>query len=283
VVAGTIAGIAFTGFGCGATETTVARNPQAMPPLDYPKTKSGDQVDDYHGTKVADPYRWLEATDSPETRAWITAENAVTRKWLDAIPARERIEKRITSLLDVERRSVVARANGVLFYSRNPGLEGQNVIWLERPGEKPVVVLDPNTFSKDGTVAVGAFVPSEDARYVAYAVADGGSDWHTWRVRDLATMKDLPDFLRWSKFSGVAWLHDSSGFYYCKYPEPKKGDELEAANYYQKLLFHRLGDAQEKDALVYEKPDQKEWFFAPSVSDDGRYLVLHVSQGTDRR
>ena len=267
----------------GSSDTSVARTSSTMTRLHYPVTKSVDQVDDYHGTKVADPYRWLESTDSPDTKEWIAAENQVTRAWLDAIPARPHIEKRVNDLFNYEKRQIVARANGVLFYQRNPGLLGQNIFWLERPDEKAVVVLDPNTLSKDGTVAIGAFEPSEDARYVAYAIADGGSDWHTWRVRDLATMKDLPDVLRWSKFSGVAWLHDSSGFYYCKYPEPKKGDELEAANYFQKLLFHKLGDPQEKDEVVYERPDQKEWFFGPSVSDDGRYLVLHVSQGTDRR
>jgi prolyl oligopeptidase len=267
----------------GSSETAVARTQATMTRLDYPVTKEVDQVDDYHGTKVADPYRWLESTDSPETRAWITEENAVTRKWLDAIPARARIEKRVSDLINYERRAIVARANGVLFFRRNPGLLGQDIFWMERPGQKPVVVLDPNTLSKDGTVSIGAFDPSEDARFVAYAVSDGGSDWHTWRVRDLTTMQDLPDVLRWSKFSGVAWLHDGSGFHYCRYPEPKKGDELEAANYFQKLYFHRLGDLQEKDELIYERPDQKEWFFGPTVSDDGRYLVLHVSQGTDRR
>jgi prolyl oligopeptidase len=255
-----------------------------MPRLDYPKTRTVDQVDDYHGTKVADPYRWLESLDAPETREWIEAENKVARGWLDAIPARVALEARLKQLLSYERRDVVARANGTLFYSRNPGLQGQNVLWMVRPGAaEPTLVLDPNELSKDGSVAIGSFIPSEDARYAAYAIADGGSDWHTWKVRDLSTMKDLPDVLRWSKFSSVAWLHDGSGFYYCRYPEPKKGDELEAANYFQQVRFHKLGDAQEYDLVVYERPDQKEWIFEPGISDDGRFLVLNIGQGTDRR
>jgi len=273
--------------GCEALDDAAGGAPKgsrSMGRLDYPKTRTVDQVDDYHGTKVADPYRWLESLDAPETRAWIEAENAVSRHWLDAIPARAALEDRLRQLFSYERRDVVARANGSLFYSRNPGLSGQNLIWMVRPGAKePKLVLDPNQLSKDGTVAIGAFIPSEDARYAAYAIADGGSDWHTWKVRDLETLQDLPDVLRWSKFSGVAWLHDGSGFYYCRYPEPKKGDELEAANYDQQVRFHKLGDAQEKDPLVYARPDQKEWFFDPGISDDGRFLILNVGQGTDRR
>jgi len=273
--------------GCGALDDANGGAPKgsrSMGRLDYPKTRTVDQVDDYHGTKVADPYRWLESLDAPETRAWIEAENAVSRGWLDAIPVRAALEDRLRQLFSYERRDVVARANGTLFYSRNPGLSGQNLIWMVRPGtQAPKLVLDPNQLSKDGTVAIGAFIPSEDARYAAYAIADGGSDWHTWKVRDLDTLQDLPDVLRWSKFSGVAWLHDGSGFYYCRYPEPKKGDELEVVNYDQQLRFHKLGDAQEKDLLVYARPDQKEWFFDPSISDDGRFLILNVGQGTDRR
>jgi prolyl oligopeptidase len=272
--------------GCGALDGDggAPKGSRSMVRLDYPKTRTVDQVDDTTGTKVADPYRWLESVDAPETRAWIEAENAVSRHWLDAIPARAALEDRLRQLFSYERRDVVARANGSLFYSRNPGLSGQNLIWMVRPGAKePKLVLDPNTLSKDGTVAIGAFIPSEDARYAAYAIADGGSDWHTWKVRDLDTLQDLPDVLRWSKFSGVAWLHDGSGFYYCRYPEPKKGDELEAANYDQELRFHKLGDAQEKDPSSTRGPTRRKWFFDPGISDDRRFLILNVGTGTDRR
>jgi len=271
-------------------DANVARPAQATKAPSYPMTKTVDQIDDYHGTKVADPYRWLESTDSAETKAWIEAQNVVTRGWIDAIPARAKIEKRLEQLFDFERRGVMARREGVVFYSRNPGRLGQNVIWMKRDGEKdPVVVIDPNALSKDGTIAIGAFTPSEDSHYVAYALSDGGSDWHTWHVLDLTKprsgggFEELTDVLRWSKFSGAAWLHDGSGFFYCRYPEPKVGDELEAANYDQKLLFHKLGTAQVDDALIYERPDQKEWIFSPDVTDDGRYLLLDIGQGTDRR
>lgn len=263
--------------------------PQAtgtIPPmkLDYPATKQVDQVDDYHGTKVADPYRWLESIDSPETKAWIAAQNAVTESFLATIPERARIAKRLTELFSYERRGVIGKQAGTLFFSRNPGLSAQAVLFKQGPQDaEPLVVLDPNTLSRDGTVSVSGFEPSEDARWLAYATSDGGSDWKTWHVRDLATMQDTPDVLRWSKFAGVAWASDHSGFFYCRYPQPAAGSELEEANYDQKVFFHKLGEKQEQDRLVYERPDQREWGFSPVVTDDGRFLLLNVSQGTDRR
>ncbi len=250
----------------------------------YPPARTVDQVDDYHGTKVADPYRWLENVDSAETKAWVEAENAVTEKHLAAIPARERLVNRIRELYTYERRAVIAKVNGVLFFSRNPGLQPQPVIFKQAPGDaSPVPLLDPNALRKDGTVSISQLTPSDDARYVAYSTSDGGSDWMTWRVRDVATQQDTSDEIRWSKFAGAAWTHDAAGFFYCRYPVPKQGDELEQANRDHKVYYHRLGEPQEKDLLVYERPDQPEWLFQPGVSDDGRYLVIGVSLGTDRR
>ena len=264
--------------------SSTATPPRAPGRLAYPETRKVEQVDDYHGTKVADPYRWLESIDSPETEEWIAAQNKVTESWLSALPGRARLVQRLTDLYNYERRGVMGKVNGVLFFSRNPGLQPQSVVFKQGPGDaKPVVLLDPNELSKDGTVALSGFSPSEDARYVAYATSDGGSDWMTWHVRDLVTLADTADRLVWCKFSGAAWAHDNSGFWYCRFPEPRKGDELEQANRNHKLYFHRLGDPQEKDRLVYERPDQPEWLFRPVVSDDGRYLVIDVSQGTDRR
>jgi prolyl oligopeptidase len=259
----------------------------ATPPpmkLAYPETRRVDQVDDYHGTKVPDPYRWLEDPDSAETKAWVVAQNAVTESVLATIPARARLAKRLTELYSYERRGIVAKVGSTLFFTRNPGLAAQATFLKQGPDDKePVVVLDPNTLSKDGTVSISGFEPSEDGRWLAWASSDGGSDWKTWHVRDLQTMKDTPDSLQWSKFAGAAWKHDASGFFYCRYPQPKAGDELEAANFDHKVWFHALGDPQEKDTLVYERTDQPEWGFSPLVTDDGRYLVLNVSHGTDRR
>ncbi len=263
--------------------------PQAtgtIPPmkLSYPKTNSVEQVDDYHGTKVADPYRWLEAVDSPETKAWIAAQNALTESYLTTIPERARISKRLTELFAYERRIVITKCSGTLFFSRNPGLTAQAVLFKQGPKDaEPLVVLDPNTLSRDGTVSISSFEPSDDARWLAYATSDGGSDWKTWHVRDLQTMQDTADVVRWSKFAGAAWAADGSGFYYCRYPQPEAGSELEATNYDQKVFFHKLGETQEQDRLVYERPDQREWGFSPWVTDDGRFLLLNVSQGTDRR
>jgi len=252
--------------------------------LIYPVTRTVDQVDDYHGTKVADPYRWLESTDSPETKEWIAAQNRLTESWLATVPERARLAKRLTELFAYERRNVVAKVGSTLFFARNPGLAAQSVIWRQGPGDtEPVIVLDPNTLSSDGTVSISGFEPSDDGRWLAYSTSDGGSDWRTWHVRDLTTMQDTADVLRWSKFAGAAWAHDGSGFYYCRFPEPAAGEVLEQANFDQTVWFHRLGEPQEKDTLVYARPDQPEWGFQPLVTDDGRFLVLNVSHGTDRR
>ncbi|MSR46294.1 MAG: S9 family peptidase [Planctomycetes bacterium] len=273
---------------CSSAETVAdgvrAEAPSIAMKLIYPKTERGDQVDDYHGVRVEDPYRWLENVDSSETLAWIGDQNRLTESWLATIPARARLSKRLTELFSYERRGVIGKVGGTLFYSRNPGLAAQAVIWKQGAEEtEPAVVLDPNTLSSDGTVSISGFEPSDDGRWLAYSTSDGGSDWRTWHVRDLTTMQDTADVLLWSKFAGAAWAHDSSGFFYCRYPVPEAGNEREQANYFHKVYFHRLGETQEQDTLVYERPDQKEWGFSPIVTDDGRFLVMNVSQGTDRR
>ena len=250
--------------------------------LSYPAAQRGDLVEDYHGTKVADPYRWLEDPDSEPTRAWVEAENKLTFGYLERIPERPKIRERLTELWNYERFGLPQTAKGRYVYSRNDGLQPQAVIYLsEGLGGAPRVLLDPNTLSKDGTVALSGMRLSDDGRYLAYAVADGGSDWNVWRVRDVATGADLPDTLRWIKFVQPSWLPDGSGFYYGRYDAPAEGAELEAVNYNQKLFFHKLGTEQKDDELVYKRDDQKEWMFAPIVSEDGRYLVIDVSHGTD--
>ena len=251
-------------------------------PFDYPEARKSDQVDDYHGTLVPDPYRWLEDPDSPESRAWIEAENALTFGFLEKIPARASIAERLTTLWNYERFGTPYLQGGRYFYGRNDGLQNQSVLYVaESLDAEPRVLLDPNTLSDDGTVALAGYAISDDGKSLAYGLSAAGSDWNEWHVRDVGTGTDRNDHLRWVKFSGASWAKDGSGFYYSRYDAPKEGEELQQANYFQKLCFHRLGTEQAEDVLVYERPDQKEWGFSGGVSEDGAYLVISVRQGTE--
>ena len=254
-------------------------------PLKYPETRKVDQVDDYHGTKVGDPYRWLEDLDSTETAEWVAAENKVTFAWLEQIPARERIRKRLTQLWDYERFGVPFKEGGRYFYSRNSGLQNQAVWYTtETLDGAPRELLDPNTLSRDGAVALSGLAVSDDAGWLAYGQSTAGSDWIEIKVRDIRTGQDREDHLKWIKFSGPAWSKDNKGFFYSRYDEPKAGGgKLQDVNYFQKLFYHRLGEPQDKDTLIYHRPDQKEWGFSGGVSDDGKYLIISVSQGTERK
>jgi prolyl oligopeptidase len=244
------------------------------------ETRRDQVVDDYHGTLVADPYRWLEDPDSPETRHWIEEQNAATFAHLDRIAARPRIRDRLTALWNYERHGLPFKRGGRYFFFKNDGLQNQSVLFtMPSLDVEPRVLLDPNTLSDSGTAALVSISVSEDGALLAYSLSSAGSDWQTWHVRDVETGEDLPDRLEWSKFSGAAWTIDGRGFFYASYPEPEDG-ETTAANYFQKLRYHRLGDPQSEDALVYERSDQKEWGFAPLVTEDGRYLVIHVTRGT---
>jgi len=250
--------------------------------LTYPAAQKGDQVDDYHGTKVADPYRWLEDPDSPESRAWIDAENKITFSYLEQIPERHAIKERLTQLWNFERFTTPAQQSGRYFFTRNTGLQNQNVVyWMDQLGGEPKLLLDPNTLSADGTVALSTTAISNNGKLFLYGTAASGSDWQEFHVRDVDTGKDLPDDIKWVKFSGASWTHDDKGFFYSRYDEPKSGTMLRDANYFQKLYFHKLGTPQSEDVLVYDRPDQKEMGFGGYVTDDGRYLVIVVSQGTD--
>ena len=254
----------------------------ATAPAAYPKPKTVEQVDDYHGTRVADPYRWMEDLDSAEVAAWVAAENEVTDAFLATVPERQAIAERLAALWNFERYDPPAREGGRYFFTKNDGLQNQAVLYsLDSLSAEPRVLIDPNALSADGTVALAGYYPSRDGKRLAYALAAAGSDWNDWRVRDVDTGKDLDDVLHWSKFSGAAWTDDGAGFFYSRYDAPAAGEEREAQNYFQKLYYHRLGTAQEKDVLVYERQDQKEWGFSAVVTDDGRYLVVHVWQGTD--
>jgi prolyl oligopeptidase len=251
-------------------------------PLSYPLTAKGDVVDDYHGTPIADPYRWLEDPDSAQTKAWVAAENKVTHAFLDALPARGEIEKRMTQLWNFERWGIPQHKAGKYLYSRNDGLQNQAVLYVTEALESaPRVLLDPNMLSKDGTTALGDIELSEDGRYLAYMLSEAGSDWNRIQVRDVASGKDLPDRIEWVKFSGLSWTHDGRGFYYSTFPEHDRTGKVALKNH--KLFFHELGSAAAQDRVVYERPDQPEWGFGGVVSDDGTLLVIVVSQGTEQR
>jgi prolyl oligopeptidase len=251
--------------------------------LNYPPSHPDPTVVDiYHGQPVPDPYRWLEDLDSERTRAWIEAQNQLTFDYLQRIPARQRLLERLTQLWNYEKYSQPFKEGGRYFYFKNDGLQNQSVLYTQESLEAEArVLLDPNTLSEDGTVALSGIAISRDGRYLAYGLSRSGSDWQEWKVRDIETGEDLPDHLRWIKFSGASWTPDGQGFFYSRYDEPPPGREYESANYFQKLYYHRLGTPQSEDLLVYHRPDQKEWGFAGGVTEDGNYLIISVWRGTD--
>ncbi|MEP7154284.1 MAG: prolyl oligopeptidase family serine peptidase [Betaproteobacteria bacterium] len=256
----------------------------AQAPIVYPETKKVEQADTYFGTRVADPYRWLEDDNSAETKAWVKAENAVTDRYLEALPQRAAVKKLYTELFNFEKFGIPQKEGARYFYTRNDGLQQQAVLYsVKSINDQAELVLDPNKLSQDGTVALTGTKVSRDGRYLAYGVASGGSDWQEWRVRDLATGKDLADTLKWVKFSAAEWTPDGKGFYYSRYDAPKEGAALTGANFYQKLHYHRIGDDQSKDVLVYENKNEKEWGFGTTVSDDGKNLFIFVWKGSGRK
>lgn len=265
-----------------AQKMTSAASP--APKLAYPEVKKVDQVDDYHGTKVADPYRWLEDADSPATQAWVEAENKVTFDYLSRIPERKQIRERLTKLWNYERYTAPQLKGGRYFFSRNNGLQNQNVLYASDTltGE-PKVVLDPNTMSKDGTVALSGYDLTEDAKLIVYGTAMSGSDWTEWRVKEVDTGKDLPDHIKWVKFSGASFTKDGKGFFYSRYDEPKAASMLRDKVQFHKLYYHKLGTEQSADVLVYDRPDHGDWNIRGFVTDDGKYLIISLNTGTDRK
>ena len=244
----------------------------------YPRPPRADVVDDYFGTKVADPYRPLEDHTLPATRQWMDEENALTQRTLDR-PERSVIKNRLTELFNFARDTTPFEKKGVLFYSHNEGLQNQSVFYLRRPQEQPRVLLDPNGLSTDGTVAVKVFSVSDDAKLLAYSISRSGSDWEEIYVRDVASGKELPDKLQWAKFTNLTWSTDSRGFYYNRYPQPgtvPAGEE----HYFPKLMYHVVGTEQSADQLIYSRPGEREVTFDASVSHDGRYLIITAHQGS---
>jgi prolyl oligopeptidase len=250
-------------------------------PTTYPVTKKVEQQDMYHGTSIADPYRWLEDANSAETKEWVDAQNKVTQAYLGQIGERSAIKERLTRLWNYERYSVPYKESGRYFYSRNDGLQNQSVLYtMKSLGDQPRLLLDPNTLAADGTVALAGSAVSPDGKYLAYGTAASGSDWNEWKVRDIDTGKDLDDHLKWVKFSGASWTRDGKGFFYSRYDAPEEAAKLAGINYFQKLYYHKVGTPQSEDTLVYDRPDQKEWGFGGEVSNDGKYLIITATMGT---
>jgi prolyl oligopeptidase len=252
------------------------------PKLVYPVTRTTNVVDNYHGTAVTDAYRWLEDDNSAETKAWVEAQNQVTFGYLETLPLRAPLKSRLTALYNFERFGVPSRQGGRYFFQKNDGLQNQSVLYVaDSLDAAPRTLLDPNTLTADGTVALKGYAFSDDGARMAYGLSTAGSDWEEFRVRDVATAQDSGDVLKWVKFSGIAWAKDGSGIYYSRYDEPTEANRLTKLNEFQKLYFHKLGTPQSADELVYERKDQPKWGLGGDVTEDGRYLIIEVRQGTD--
>ena len=252
-------------------------------PVPYPATRQVDTVTDYHGTRVADPYRWLEALDAPEVATWVQAQNAVTTPYLAALPGRDILRSRITALYDYARTGVPFWEGGRWYYSKNTGLQRQNV-WYARASLEGAeeVVLDPNALWPDGAVALSGFAPSPDGRYLAYGQSEGGADWTTYVVRDLRADRLTADTVRWARFTGLSWTNDGQGFFYSRYPEPAAGQQLKARLEHHTLYYHRIGTPQSADVKIHARPDHPSWLVFAQLDETGRYLFVSSSPGTDK-
>ena len=269
-------------LGWGAAATVLA----ADGPVKYPPTRRVDHLDEYHGTKVADPYRWLEedVRESDEVAAWVEAQNEVTFSYLESIPQREAIRERLLKLWDYEKYSAPFKRGGRYYFYKNDGLQNQDVLYvMDALDAEPHVLIDPNKWSEDGTVSLAWREFSDDGKYVAYGVAEAGSDWQTWHVMEIEGGKVLDDTLKWVKYSAASWTRDGKGFFYGRFDEPEKGNEFQGLTHNQQLYYHRVGTPQSEDVLVYQRPDHPDWGFRTEVTEDGRYLVITVYKGTDAK
>jgi prolyl oligopeptidase len=258
----------------------------ATPALVYPQTQRGDVVETQFGEAIADPYRWLEddVRNSPAVRQWVTAQNQVTEGYLSTLPARAAFRDRMREVYNFERFGIPDKRGNLYFYSRNSGLQNQSVLYVrEGLNGTPRMLIDPNTWSQDGATALAEWEPSDDGRRIVYTVQEGGSDWRIVRVLDVATGQVLSDELRWVKFSGLAWAKDGSGFYYSRFPQPAAGQEFQSTNQEQAIYFHRIGTPQSSDRLVFAQPDRPVLSNTGEVSEDGRWLIVYSSEGTDAR
>ncbi|MCD8072512.1 MAG: S9 family peptidase, partial [Alistipes sp.] len=261
----------------GCRRTTMKIN--TMP---YPETRMDDIKDDYHGTVVADPYRWLEDDNSDETARWVKAQNEVTFDYLSQIPYRDKVKQRITELMDYPKEGLPTKHGDWFYFFYNDGLQNQSVLYRSKTagGEDAQVFIDPNTLSPDGTVALGSTTFSEDGKNVAYSVSTAGSDWVEIKVMDTETLELMADNIRWVKFSGANWAADSKGFYYSRYDAPAEGTALSGKNEFQKVYYHTLGDDQSKDRVVYMDEGHPLRYFHGWESEDGKYIVISESEVT---
>jgi prolyl oligopeptidase len=268
-----------SGWGATGQLGSTASNSGA---LSYPPAPRAEQIDDYHGTKVSDPYRWMEDIDSAQTRAWVDAEAKLTADYLSAIPGRKKIAARLKELWNYERWDAPQQYGGQWFYSHNDGLQNQSVLFTASNPDLPArVLLDPNSLSKDGTTAFMGAGYSDDGRLMAYGLSEAGSDWEVWRVRDVASGKDLPDEIHWAKFASTTWRKDGRGFFYSGYTPTADKESLKVPNQYEKLFYHQLGTSQSQDVLIYTRADYPDWYVGGQVTDDGKYLVISANHGTD--
>ena len=251
--------------------------------LEYPESRRGACVETLHGIEVADPYRWLEEIDSEETRAWVAAQNRLTTEFLNDLPNREAIHRTVSELWNFEKIGCPHERGGRIVLTLNDGLSAQPTLRLvDETGRASGILLDPNRLSEDGTTAISGFRLGPDGDLLAYGLSSAGSDWQTWRIRDVETGVDLEDLIEWTKFTLPAWAPDGSGFYYSRFDKPASGEAYKAANVDQRLVYHTLGTPQETDRVVYERPDHPEWRFFAETTDDGRYVVITVARGTHR-
>jgi prolyl oligopeptidase len=258
----------FTAMGCTQQAT-----------FTYPETAKGDVVDNYHGTEIADPYRWLEDDMSDETAAWVKAQNEVTFSYLESIPFRDALKERMTQIWNYPKMGTPFKEGDLYFYSYNTGLQNQSIIYMKKNlDDEGEVFLDPNSFSEDGTVALAGLSISNDHKYAAYGISKGGSDWREFFVKEIETGRDLDDHLEWIKFSGMSWFRD--GFFYTRYEQPEEGDELKAANLNARVFYHKVGTPQSEDRLIYQDPDHPEWGFNLGVTEDESYFFLGVTEST---
>ncbi|MBL8649691.1 MAG: S9 family peptidase [Sphingopyxis sp.] len=258
----------------------------ATAPFAYPATERGTTVDPQFGVDVADPYRWLEddVRVNPKVASWVADQNKVTDAYLDTLPGRDAFKTRMTELYNYERFGLPRKAGTRYFYTRNDGLQPQSVLYVREglTGEGRILI-DPNGWAKDGATALAEWTPSEDGRHLLYSVQDGGTDWRIVRVMDVATGKDLSDEVRWVKFSALDWAKDGSGFYYSRFPEPAEGAAFQSLNENHVVYFHRLGTPQSADVAIHATPDKPKLNNAAVVTDDGKYLLVVGSEGTDER
>lgn len=250
----------------------------------YPVSIKGNTQDNYHGIIIDDPYRELEDLNSEQTQSWIIEQNRFTNSYLDNLAEKKQIKLLLEKIYNKENQSVPFRKKSKIFtYYNNGTWQQSKLFYQENTQNEKKLVIDPNLLSEDGTVSIGSVSVSPNSELIAYSISDGGSDWKTWKIKHIKSGDILEDTIKWSKFSNAEWAKDNSGFYYSRYSEPQKGDEYKELNRNQKLFFHTLGQPQSKNQLIYERPEHPEWGWETTITEDSRFLILSVSEGTDER